>query len=401
MKKLVLTAVAALLVLTFTACLQVADPPSFPLTGLSFNPGTRSISVGQTVTLNAIRSPTGATGTLLWSFLYDEDKTYVSLNPNTGEITGVAATLSGSPVTITAIYAGDSSIYAQIDISVTSVVYRFAGGTTTRFANDAPNGRVNGFDYEAWTDHRGAEGFVMYIYNDGSFSGTWNQTYNTLFRMGRRWPGQISNPITFPTVGEVGNISVHQSTASFTSTRGATYLTLYGWVLNPQIEWYIVESWRNWVPVDNNGNARSGYTHHGYFTSNGVIYDVVTGWRIGQPALTGQSVNFLQIFSVRRGSQLIGEATGELTSTINVTEHFNFWANIGPQTHATTGTTMEFSDSARLYEVSWCVEGFGGMIGESPANWFSSGNGRVTALCIIYGVNRVCTSSPGGCDHCQ
>jgi len=125
------------------------------------------------------------------------------------------------------------------------VARRFTGGATTRFANNAPAGRVNGFDYEAWTDHRGAEGFVMYIYDDGSFSGTWNQTFNTLFRVGRRWPGQISNPTTFPTVESVGNISVHQTTSSFTSTNGATYLTLYGWVLNPQIEWYIVESWRN------------------------------------------------------------------------------------------------------------------------------------------------------------
>ncbi|MCL2190661.1 MAG: glycoside hydrolase family 11 protein [Treponema sp.] len=300
--------------------------------------------------------------------------------------------------TVTGISIGGRSIQELLGIvgggGGPQVLHRFDGRYGTRFANDnGLAGRVNGFDFEAWTDHRGAEGFVMYIYDDGSFSGTWNQTYNTLFRVGRRWLGQTDNPTSFPTIEEVGPISVRQSTASFTSTNGATYLTLYGWVFDSQhhqIEWYIVESWRNWVPVDNNGNARSGYMHHGSFTSNGETYDVVTGWRIGQPALTGQSVNFLQIFSVRQGSQLTG-GDGARTSTINVTDHFNFWeANIGSQTYS--GTTIEFCSLARLYEVSWCVEGFGGTAR-------SSGDGRVTALCIRYGTNRVCTN-PSGCDHC-
>jgi len=266
----------------------------------------------------------------------------------------------------------------------------YPGGT--RFANSGVGGRVNGFDYEAWTDHRGAEGFLMYIYGDGSFSGTWTQTYNTLFRVGRRWPGAIANPASFPTINEVGNISLRHRTTSFTSTNGATYLTIYGWAFdgNNQIEFYIVDSWRNFVPVYNDGRARAGYTHHGSFQSGGYTWDVVTGWRIGQPALTGQSVNFLQIFSVRRGSQLIG-GTGARTSTINVSDHFNRWiTNVPAQTQG--GTTINFTGSSRLYEVMWCVEGFGGTAR-------SSGSGIVTELCIIYGDYRVCTN-PSTCPRC-
>jgi len=298
-------------------------------------------------------------------------------------------------ITINSITIGSGHIQELVHLAGPpgTVRYRFDGNDGTRFANDNwPAGRVNGFDYEAWTDHRGAEGFVMYIYNDGSFRGTWNQTYNTLFRVGRRWPGNVNNPASFPTVNEVGTISLRHRTTAFTSTRGAAYLTVYGWAFdgNNQIEFYIVDSWRDWVPVYNNGNARAGYTHHGSFQSGGYTWDVVTGWRLGQPALTGQSVNFLQIFSVRRGSQLTG-GTGARTSVINVSDHFNQWiTNVPAQTQG--GTTINFTGSSRLYEVMWCVEGFGGTAR-------SSGTGIVTELCIIYGANRVCTN-PSTCPRC-
>jgi len=310
--------------------------------------------------------------------------------PFLGTGTGIHGNITVNSITIGSVHIQDLTHLAG---PPGTVRYRFDGGDRTRFANDNwPAGRVNGFDYEAWTDHRGAEGFVMYIYTDGSFRGTWNQTYNTLFRVGRRWPGNVNNPASFPTINEVGNISLRHNTTAFTSTHGATYLTVYGWAFdgNNQIEFYIIDSWRNWAPVDNNGNARPGYTHHGSFQSGGYTWDVVTGWRLGQPALTGQSVNFLQIFSVRRGSQLTG-GTGARTSTINVSDHFNRWiTNVPAQTGG--GTTINFTSSSRLYEVMWCVEGFGG---DNP----SSGTGIVTELCIIYGSNRVCTN-PTTCTHC-
>ena len=364
------------------------------VTGVNVSPATAHLEKGGSETFTAtvvgINNPSQD---VTWAI--DQAGRSPGTTISAGGVLTVASDEPLSVLTVRATSVADPTRSGTATVLFGRVVHRFDGRYGTRFANDnAPAGRVNGFDFEAWTDHRGAEGFVMYIYDDGSFFGTWNQTYNTLFRVGRRWPGQISSPDTFPTIEEVGDISVRQSTASFTSTRGATYLTLYGWVFDlqhHQIEWYIVESWRNWVPVDNNGSPRSGYTHQGTFTSNGATYDVVTGWRLGQPALTGQAVDFLQIFSVRRGSQLTG-GDGALTSTINVTDHFNFWeANIGPQT-SVNGTTIEFCSLARLYEVSWCVEGFGGTAR-------SSGDGRVTALCIRYGPNRVCTN-PSGCDHC-
>jgi len=309
--------------------------------------------------------------------------------PFLGTGTGIHGNITVNSITIGSVHIQDLTHLAG---PPGTVARRFDGSDGTRFANSGTAGRVNGFDYEAWTDHRGAEGFVMYIYNDGSFRGTWNQTYNTLFRVGRRFPGSVATPTTFPTVSSVGNISLRHNTTAFTSTNGATYLTVYGWAFdgNNQIEFYIIDSSRNWTPVYSDGSARSGYTHHGSFQSGGVTWDVVTGWRIGQPALTGQSVNFLQIFSVRRGSQLSAGGTGARTSTINVSDHFNRWITIPAQSHG--GTTINFTGSSRLYEVMWCVEGFGGTAR-------SSGTGIVTELCIHYGTNRVCTN-PSTCPRC-
>ena len=69
----------------------------------------------------------------------------------------------------------------------------------------------------------------MYVYTDGSFSGTWTETYNTLFRVGRRW-----NPL--PPIRDVGSISLCYIASEFTSDGGATYLTVYGWTRGPLIE---------------------------------------------------------------------------------------------------------------------------------------------------------------------
>jgi len=264
--------------------------------------------------------------------------------------------------------------------------------------------RVNGFDFEAWTDDRGADGMVMYVYTDGSFSGTWTRTYNTLFRVGRRWPAPL------PTVQDVGNISLRYVAPQFTSDGGATYLTVYGWTRDPLIEWYIVDRFIDWTAAQGSpttvgavgtvtsvelapGNPYDHRVWHGTVSANGGIYDVVTTWRVNQPSIDGNAT-FLQIFSVRRGSEGSRNAPNPTSGTIDVSAHFNAWAQIPAQPPPGGGASasVSFAPDAQLYEVSFTVEGFGG-------DDRSSGSGRVTQLCITYGSNRVCTN-PSACTHC-
>jgi len=268
---------------------------------------------------------------------------------------------------------------------------------TSRASNDGNvANRINGFDWEAWTDARGVgPGSTMTIYTDGSFSSDWSETYNTLFRVGRRFPGQGTR------LSDLGAMSLRYAATNFNSNRGATYLCVYGWTRGrtaggqayAQIEWYIVDNWRNWINAGNNppSTLAAGYTHHGTLASNGHVYDIITGWRVNQPAIEGGNATFLQIFSVRRGSQLTGPGNN-LSGTIDLSAHFARWNQIGPLVHDGTGTRAHWTDEALLYEISFTVEGFGGTQG-------SSGTGSVTALCITYGANRACTS-PGTCSHC-
>ena len=255
---------------------------------------------------------------------------------------------------------------------------------TGNFTNTVAQ-RINGFDFEAWTDHRGAEGIVMDIYRDGSFSGTWTQTYNTLFRAGRRFPRNTS-------IESVGEIVLAYDVSEFRTTRGATYLGIYGWTRYPLIEFYILDSWIDWNVMRGLGGNT---IHHGTVNANGGTYDIVTSWRINQPSIAGQGMTtFLQIFSVRQNSERSRNATTPLSGTINVSAHFEAWERlIGTQTLTTGGTThtAAFSRSAELHEVKLVVEGFGGAE-------LSTGSGKVDRLCLRYGSNVICTAN--GCDNC-
>ena len=189
----------------------------------------------------------------------------------------------------------------------------------------------------------------------------------------------------------------------FTSDGGATYLTVYGWTRGPLIEWYIVDRFIDWTaaqgsptdvspvgtatPVQLGGNR----VWHGTVSANGGIYDVVTSWRINEPSIDGTQT-FLQIFSVRRGGQVPRNQDNPTSGTIDVSAHFNAWAQIPEQTPPGGGTGIRFGPSAQLYEVSFTVEGFGGA---NP----STGSGWVRELCIRYGPYRVCTN-PTACSHC-
>jgi hypothetical protein len=256
----------------------------------------------------------------------------------------------------------------------------------TRNTKNTESQRINGFDFEAWTDHRGADAIEMSIYQDGSFSGRWTQTYNTLFRVGRRFPRNTR-------INSLGDISLSYNAPEFTSSRGATYMGVYGWTRDSLIEWYITESWLEWNVMQILGE--DNVVHHGTVEANGNTYDIVTNWRINQPSIEGQAMTtFLQIFSIRQGSRRNRVSTDPLNGTIDISAHFNAWEKMIPTQTLTAGGrthTSSFSTTSELHEIMFVIEGFGG----EP---LSNGHGKVDALCIRYGDNRVCTAN--GCANC-
>ncbi|MCL1884928.1 MAG: glycoside hydrolase family 11 protein [Defluviitaleaceae bacterium] len=244
--------------------------------------------------------------------------------------------------------------------------------------------RVNGWDVEVWTQHQDGGtnipnmGHVeMVVYTDGTFSAEWNNTFNSLFRTGRKFPRATS-------LESVGAVSIMYNVSEFTSN-DTSYLGIYGWFRNPLIEWYIVDDWhQNWRPGGPVGSARANYTHHGILDIDGGRYDIYTGLRVNQPSIDGNRT-FLQIFSVRH--------TPRQSGTIDVSAHFDAWMEIGEVTHTRGGTThtANLTEDSELFEVAFNIEGFGGRS-------LSSGSSRVTKICISYGANALCSTD--GCNNC-
>ena len=238
-------------------------------------------------------------------------------------------------------------------------------------------GTINGWDVELWTHNRNEGSIEMVIFNDGTFSCSYEQTFNTLFRAGKKFPRNTR-------VDSIANASVMYNVTEFTSTGDVSYLCLYGWTRDSLIEWYVVDNWKSYRPGGNVGSARSGSTHHGTIEIDGGTYDIYTMWRINQPSIEGTST-FLQIFSVRHNKRTSG--------TINIAAHFDAWKNIGEVTHTEGGTTHRstFRTSSDLHEISFCIEGFGGQRR-------SSGVANVDQICISYGNNALCSTN--GCINC-
>ena len=240
--------------------------------------------------------------------------------------------------------------------------------------------RVGNWDVEAWADLRGVGTLRLDVFTDGAFEGTWGSSYNTLLRSGRKF--DTNSPSS--RISQIGDISMRYNAPEFQSSHGATYLCVYGWTRNQLIEWYIIEDWLHWNPERaNRGNAPEFYTHHGTVETDGGTYDIISARRVNQPSIDGGETTFLQIFNVRRDRRRSG--------TINISAHFNRWAEV-IQNIPVGNTSVSFSLDANLYEVSLCLEGFGGA---NPSN----GGGRVDTLCIKYGANALCTD--GGCYNCD
>ncbi len=178
-------------------------------------------------------------------------------------------------------------------------------------------GTHDGYDYEFWKDSGGSGS--MTLNSGGTFSAEWNNVNNILFRKGKKFDETQTHQ-------EIGNISINYG-ANY-QPNGNSYLTVYGWTVDPLVEYYIVDSWGDWRPP--------GGTAKGTVTVDGGIYDIYETTRTNQPSIIG-TATFQQYWSVRRSKRTSG--------TISVSEHFKAWESLG----------MEMGN---MYEVALTVEGY-------------------------------------------
>jgi hypothetical protein len=161
----------------------------------------------------------------------------------------------------------------------------------------------DGYYYTFWKDSGGA---TMTLLPGGRYASQWNQGTNNWVG-GKGW-----NPGGPRVVEYAGHYGVDETRNS--------YLALYGWTRDPLIEYYVVESYGSYNPA-----TCPGGEDFGTFQSDGATYRVRRCLRVDAPSIEGNSSTFYQYFSVREPKKGFGGISG----TIDVANHFNYWASRG------------------------------------------------------------------------
>lgn len=177
-------------------------------------------------------------------------------------------------------------------------------------------GTQDNYNYELWKDYGTTS---MTLNSGGTFSCQWSNIGNALFRKGIKFDST-------KTYQQLGNISVEYGCNY--QPNGNSYLCVYGWTIDPLVEYYIVDSWGTWRPP--------GATAKGQITVDGGTYDVYETTRVNQPSIQGDTT-FKQYWSVRTSKRTSG--------TISVSEHFKAWERMGLK-------------MGKMYETALTVEGY-------------------------------------------
>lgn len=185
-------------------------------------------------------------------------------------------------------------------------------------------GNSDGYRYELWNQN-GQGNACMTLGEGALFSGEWSEIQNYLARRGHMYD-------TSQTHKEIGYFyTEYDCDYRPTTEAGNSYLSIYGWTIDPLIEYYIVEDWRNWIP-----SMAHGVTLKDTFVVDGSVYEIFESTRVQQPSIVG-TTTFQQYFSIRKDTRNSG--------TISVSKHFEKWEELG-------------MPMGKLYEVSMVVEGY-------------------------------------------
>jgi len=190
------------------------------------------------------------------------------------------------------------------------------GGGTVHSGNS--QGTDGGLSWSLWSNGSGGS---ITTYSTPAFSADWANSGDFLARIGLQWgSGQAYTSL--------GTVDAQFAETKSGSAGGYSYIGIYGWSVNPCIEWYIVDDSFNKMPV-NPGNT----TNKGTVTIDGGTYTMYlrpTNGTGGNRCGSGVT-SWNQFYSIRQTARTCGQ--------ISITDHFNAWNEAG----MTLGAVLEAS----------------------------------------------------------
>ena len=216
-----------------------------------------------------------------------------------------------------------TSAYAEIDACKDEMGHEGNGKVDNGQNNQSVTGNVGSspYHYEIWYQNGNNS---MTSYDNGTFKASWNGTNDFLARVGFKYNEK-------QTYEELGPIEAYFKWNKQGSAGGYNYIGIYGWTVDPLIEYYIVDDWYN-KPGNYLGQKK------GEITVDGDTYDIHENTRNQQPSIKG-TATFQQYFSVRRNARSCGH--------IDITAHFKKWESMGMKL-------------GKMYEAKVLVEAGGG-----------------------------------------
>ena len=178
-------------------------------------------------------------------------------------------------------------------------------------------GTAAGLSWSLWSNGSGGS---ITTFGVPAFGAAWNNSGDFLARTGLEWGSGKA-------VSSLGTVTAQFAETKSGSAGNYSYIGIYGWSVNPCIEWYIVDDSYKQMPV-NPGST----TNKGTVTIDGGSYTLYTRATTGTGGnRCGNVSSWTQFYSVRHTARTCGQ--------ISITDHFNAWNSAG----MTLGSVLEAS----------------------------------------------------------
>ena len=259
----------------------------------------------------------GATGSVDYTYFNMVDDAQSSGGSDTPKSSSSVAKSSSSKG------SGGGTTSGTIDACKDQMGHEGNGKVDNGRDNQSATGKVGNspYHYEIW--YQGGNN-SMTSYDNGTFKASWSGTNDFLARVGFKYNED-------KTYEELGPIDAYFNWKKSGSGGGYNYIGIYGWTVDPLVEYYIVDDWYN-KPGSYLGQKK------GEFQVDGDTYEIYQNTRNQQPSIKG-TATFPQYFSVRKSARSCGH--------IDITAHFKKWESLNMK-------------MGKMYEAKVLVEAGGG-----------------------------------------